>query len=124
MQQEHYAAARLSYAQAMNTACRDLTGAALCEAVGKAADELTIAVAAAAIVGAVEANPRISIESMEDDLRFGDISGWLSLPAVTCCNLSEWSAAMSRAISDILDMRADVIAYCEGEDRSNRRLMG
>ena len=100
--QHQHDAARIAYAQAMNQACRDLTGIAFCGAVGKAANELTIAVATAAIVGAVEANPRISLESMEDDVRFGDISGWLNIPAVTCCSRAEWKAAMSRAIRRLM----------------------
>lgn len=57
--------------------------------------------ATSAIIGAASRNTNITAAQMRSELEDGMIEGWLGLPAVDACNLSQWSAAMSEAIKTI-----------------------
>lgn len=61
----------------------------------------TILKARNAITRAALKNPLISSAQLEEELSRGAIGGWLSLPAVRACTLSEWSAAMTEAIASL-----------------------
>jgi len=57
--------------------------------------------ATSAIISAASRNTNITAAGLRDELENGMIEGWLGLPAVEACTLSQWSAAMSEAIKTI-----------------------
>lgn len=84
----------------------------------------TIKNAVAAILLAAKANPNITAASIRQECIDGDIGGWLSLPEVAACTLSEWTAAMKVA-ADTLDQPATAnMAYASKMNKACRNLMG
>lgn len=57
--------------------------------------------ATSAIISCASQNTNITAKQMQYELENGMIDGWLGLPAIDACNLSQWSGAMAEAIKTI-----------------------
>jgi hypothetical protein len=57
--------------------------------------------ATGAIIGCASRNKNITAKQMQYELEEGMIEGWLGVPAIDACNLSQWSSAMAEAIKTI-----------------------
>lgn len=54
--------------------------------------------AAREIYKAAKKNKCITLDGLKRELEDGLIEGWISIPAVSDCNFSQWSAAMELVI--------------------------
>jgi hypothetical protein len=61
----------------------------------------TIEKATSAIIKAASRNKNITSHQLQTELENGFMDGWLSLPEVSNCNFSQWSAALADAIPTI-----------------------
>lgn len=53
---------------------------------------------ARAILREVRANPNITIQSLEEQLEYNDVGGWLDVPEVLQGNNGTWAGAMALVI--------------------------
>lgn len=66
-----------------------------------------------------DGTPALDINAMQQELEDGLIVGWLGLPEVEACTLSQWSAAMELLIAQehALQHEADRFDYTNRYDR-------
>lgn len=57
-----------------------------------------------AIMRAAAKNKFITSAQITDEMERADISGWLYLPLIAKCNLSEWTEVMSIAAADLKNL--------------------
>ena len=59
----------------------------------------TLEIHTAAIIRAAQANPSITVTSLQDDLERGDMGSWMKIAQLWDMDFTQWSEAMDSAIA-------------------------